>query len=298
MKLFSIITVFVIASCVQTAGAQDYAFKVLVNKGQNQVKSKSATGWQQIKVGSSLKSADELKIAENSYIGLIHASGKPLELKQSGSYKVVDLAAKVSGGSSVLNKYTDFILSENTQRKNNLTATGAVHRGLGIKVFLPPTEKAIVYGNIVDLNWDSKKYAPPYVVKLKSVFGDELDVIETKENMVRIDLSSDKLKSEDNIMVEVTPKQSSGTPDYYAIKKLSPADKDRVKVSLREIENATADKTALNQLVLAGFFEKNNLLIDAATAYQEAISLAPDVTFYKETYDQFLVKYGMKDPAK
>ena len=92
------------------------------------------------KVGSSLKSADELRVAENSYIGLVHVSGKPLELKQSGKYKVTDLAAKVSGGASVLNKYTDFILSANTGPKSNLTATGAVDRGVdNIKVYLPKT---------------------------------------------------------------------------------------------------------------------------------------------------------------
>jgi hypothetical protein len=295
MKVHSI-TILIVSCIPLLTNAQDYTFKVLVNKGKNEVKSTS--GWQQIKVGANLKQADELKIAENSYIGLVHVTGKPLELKQSGSYKVIDLAAKVSGGSSVLNKYTDFILSESTQKKT-LTATGAVHRGLGIKVFLPPTENAVVYGEVVDLNWDSKKYPAPYVVKLKSVFGDELDVVETKENMIRIDLYGPKLKNEDNIIVEVTPKQgNSSNPDYYVLKKLSAADKERIKGSLREIETATAEKTALNQLVLAGFFEKNKLLIDASTAYQEALALAPDVPYFKDTYEQFLLKYALKEPEK
>jgi hypothetical protein len=296
MKLHRIV-ILIIACIPVLASAQDYAFKVLVNKGKNEVK--STTGWQQIKVGASLKSADELKVAENSYIGLVHVTGKALELKQSGNYKITDLAAKVNGGSSVLNKYTDFILSQNTVKKNNLTATGAVHRGLGIKVFLPPSEAAVVYGNVVNLNWDSKKHPAPYVVKLKSVFGDELDVVETKENMIRVDLYSPKLKNEDNIIVEVTSKQGNASnPDTYVLKKLSTADKDRIKGSLRELESATTEKTALNQLYLAGFFESNKLLIDASTAYQEAIALAPDVPYYKETYEQFLLKNGLKDPEK
>src|SRR5688500_9610468 len=107
--------------------SQDYAFKVLVNKGKNEIK--SGNNWQQLKVGLSLKSADELKISENAYLGLVHVSGKALELKESGNYKVMDLAAKVNGGTSVLNKDTDFILSTTAPSKKRLAATGAGERG-------------------------------------------------------------------------------------------------------------------------------------------------------------------------
>src|SRR5258708_24537157 len=128
--------------------SQDYAFKVLANKGANEYK--SGDGWQSVRTGASLKSGDELKVSENAYLGLVHASGKPLELKKAGSYKVADLAASVSGGTSVLNKYTDFILSSNSAeaKKNRLSATGAVHRGEAalLTVFLPPPQNASIYG--------------------------------------------------------------------------------------------------------------------------------------------------------
>ena len=76
-----------------------------------------------------MKNGDELKIVENAYIGLVYNSGKPLELKQPGNYKVSDLAAKMKGSTCVLNKYTDFILSSNAEgKKNKLSATGAVDR--------------------------------------------------------------------------------------------------------------------------------------------------------------------------
>ena len=99
MKLLFIVLATVIFG---SATAQDYAFKVLINKGQNQIK--SGNNWLPIKVGASLQSADELKISPNGYLGLVHATGKPLEVKNPGQHKVADLAAEVSGGSSVLNK--------------------------------------------------------------------------------------------------------------------------------------------------------------------------------------------------
>src|SRR6218665_3094361 len=112
---------FIANTAVFAQTGQDYAFKVLANKGANEVKTGNA--WAAVKTGASLKKEDELKVTENSYLGLVHASGKPMELKQAGTYKVADLAAKMNGGSSVLTKYTDFILSSNSAeaKKNRLS---------------------------------------------------------------------------------------------------------------------------------------------------------------------------------
>lgn len=287
---------FVFLACLPLlAAAQDYAFKVLVNKGKTELK--SGTNWQPMKVGTSLNPTDEIKLSENSYVGLVHVSGKPMEIKQAGSYKVVDLAGKVNGGATVLNKYTDFILSENTQKKNTLVATGAVHRGENaIRVYLPEPQNSVVFGSTVIINWDTEKVPGPYVVTLSSMFGDELQKIETKENMILLDLYDKRFQNEDNILVDVhtkTAKPSKEEP-AFSVKKISKADRDRINTSLNEIKGALADESALNKLVLAGFYEQNHLLVDAITAYLEAIKLAPDVPAYKDAYQEFLVRNNMK----
>jgi cytochrome c-type biogenesis protein CcmH/NrfG len=47
-------------------------------------------------------------------------------------------------------------------------------------------------------------------------------------------------------------------------------------------------------LLVAGVYEQNNLLVDAGTAYLEAINLAPDVPQYKESYNDFVLRNGLK----
>jgi hypothetical protein len=79
------------------------------------------------------------------------------------------------------------------------------------------------------------------------------------------------------------------------LKRLSKADKARIKTLLNEISGETQENTAINKLILAGFYEQNSLLIDAATAFQEAIKLAPDVQSYKDLYNEFLVRNNLKD---
>ena len=171
--------------------AQKYAFKVLVNKGQNQVK--SGNEWLPIKVGASLQPQDELKVSQNAYLGLVHSSGKPLEVKKAGNHKVSDLAAGMKGGSSVLNKYTDFILSSTDQKAGNLTATGAVHRGPDdIKVFLPKPQFAIVYNDDIAISWARNSKVKDYIVSFNSMFGDELQEIEVKDTTVSIALDDAK----------------------------------------------------------------------------------------------------------
>ena len=53
-------------------------------------------------------------------------------------------------------------------------------------------------------------------------------------------------------------------------------------------------ETALNKFIMAGFYEENKLLIDAITAYEQAIKLAPDVPTYKEAYEEFLLRNKLK----
>lgn len=278
---------------------QDYAFRVLAVKGSNEVKSGGA--WQPLKTGASLKSADEIKLVENAYVGLVSSKGKPLELKTAGSYQISALESETNkGGSSVLTKYTDFILSSNSAeaKKNKLNATGAVHRGsesAAIQVMLPPNQHSGVFNHTAVISWDDKTPGP-YVVTLRNMFDDVLAKIETADNSIEVDLGDSKYATENAILVEVSSKSDPKlVSQQHLIKKLTSSDQEKVKKSLNEIIGEVSEPTALNKLLLAGFYEESNLFIDAISAYEEAIKLAPDVPYYKEAYEEFLIRHGLKN---
>jgi len=275
-----------------------YAFKVLINKGKNEIK--SGGNWTPAKVGTSIGSKDEIRVPENGYLGLVHVSGKSIELKEAKTWTVADLSAKMGQGSSVLTKYTDFIISNNTQKKG-LVATGAVDRGpRNIKVYLPE-QSPVIFNNKVIITWEKKADVKgPFIVKLNSVFGDELKKEEVTGNSITIDLDASNLESEDNILFQVLSKSEPNKQSkQYTIKKLSKADKERIKTTLKDVQSATAEETAINKLILAGFYEQNGLLIDASTAYQEGILLAPDVPQFQEDFNDFMLRNAIKDlPTK
>lgn len=275
-----------------------YAFRVLINKGKNEIK--SGGSWLPAKVGSSIGSKDEIKVPENGYLGLVHVSGKSIELKEAKTYMVADLSAKMGQNSSVLNKYTDFIISNNTQKKG-LVATGAVDRGTfkSINVFLPKLSP-VVYNDKIIISWEKDKAPPPYIVTFRSLFEDELKKEEVNTNSITINLSDPSFENEDNFTVHVVPKAENGAKksEPYTIKRLSKADKDRINKSLVDLKGIMLEETALNKQIMAAFYEQNGLLIDAATAYQEAIKLAPDVSQLQDEYNEFLIRHAIKPLPK
>jgi hypothetical protein len=296
-RKFALIVGFLMLNSLVFA-QKDYTFKVLAAKGSNEVK--SGGSWAPLKTGASLKQDDEVKLGENSYVGLVHVTGKPVEVKLAGSYKVSDLASKVGGSTSVLNKYTDFILSSNSAeaKKNRLSATGAVHRAVEaapIQLILPENQYSGVYNTTAVINWESAKVPGPYVVTLRNMFDDELAKFETPENTLQLDLSDPRFVNENAILIEVSSKEDSKQASkQHLIKKLTPEEQAKVKVSLQEIMGDVSEQNALNKFILAGFFEQQNLFIDAIAAYEESIKLAPDVESYKEGYDEFLLRHALK----
>ena len=278
--------------------AQNYAFKVMGNKGANEVK--SGNNWEPLKIGTMLQPGDEIKVSPNAYIAMVHSSGKPLEWREAGTYKVANMEANVKAGSSVVNKYTDFILSNNSaeSQKNRLSATGAVTRATGesIKVFLPGNQDAGLYNTYAIVSWHEENgSSKAYIVTLSSLFGDELMKIESDKTNVKLDLSNPRFATENAILISVTSKDNPRLKSQeFILKKLSASHYASVKSGLVDILPDLAEETALNKFILAGFYEQNKLVVDALTAYKEAIALAPDVPTYEEAYQDFLVRNRLK----
>lgn len=280
------------------ANAQSYVFRVLANKGANEIK--SGDTWQPVKTGTSLNMGDELKISENASIGLVHQSGKPLEEKKPGVYKVEDLAGRVQGESGVLNKYADFMLSKNSaeEKKNRLNATGAAHRGVGIKIFLPESKLANVLNNEVYIGWDNKEKGP-YTILLQNMFGETLLKQETPETSLVVDLNNPKLASEPEILVEIQSKSTGAKADErYIIKRLPEKEREKVIAGINELSKEVTLDSEMGKLYLASYYEQNKLIIDAISAYEQVIKLDPTNPTYREYYDEFLLRNKLKVEIK
>ena len=284
------------------ANAQDFTFRVMVNKGSNEVK--SGTSWQPVKTGATLNLSDEIKISENASVGLVSAKGKPLEVKKPGVHKVSELASQVSSETSVLNKYADFILSSNTPeaKKNRLVATGAVTRSAGeaiIQPQLPKSENGEIFGNQLVINWETESVGP-YVVTVLNMFDETIFTAETAKKSLTVDLADAKYNGEDALIVDIKSKTTGAKlagDSRPMVKRLSPSKAASIRAGFAEVSKELDTNTAFGNLFLAGFYEQNRLIVDAIAAYEKAIALAPEDPTYKEYYLEFLYRNKLKvDP--
>lgn len=280
----------------------DYAFKVLANKGANEYKSGGT--WQPIKTGISLKVEDEVKVSENAYLGLVSATGKPVELKKPSNYKVADLLKQVGTGTSVMAKYTDFILSSNSAeaKKNRLSATGAVHRGppTQLVVYLPEVvANTKLYSNSMYVIWEAPKSGGPYEVKLLDLYEDELLKVETPETSVKLDLSNPKFAKVNTFLIHISSKADPATKSNpMGVNRLSSTEQEKIKKLYAEEAGALTDDSALTKYAAAGFYEQHGLLIDALSSYEEAIRMAPDVQDFVDARNEFLLRTAIVKPKQ
>lgn len=293
----TVLTFIVLLMVGSAAMAQDYTFRVLANKGQNQYKS-GGSEWQSLRTGATLKDGDEVQVAAGAYIGLIHKTGKTLELKKEGTFKVNDLAGQLKGGTGVINKYADFVMnkmSEDGRRQNRLAATGAVERATGdnnaISVFIPSSVD--VFNSEAIIQWageDDKKYK----VTLKNIFDDVLMEAETSDSQFAVDFDDSKIASEKLVIFNVSLADDNDVKSGdYGLKRISNEDATAFSGELTELQSNLEGESSLNMLILAEFFEQNNLLADAVTSYVKAISMSPDVEYFAEAFQEFKVRNNL-----
>ena len=303
MKIISSISIITLLLLSNTVIGQGYVFRVLANRGDNQVLKVDGTT-QPLKTGAKLNAGESILAGNGAYIGLMHKTGKTIEVRTAGTTQVNDLEKKISAvKTGVANRYAQFVMNKmnegdgdvNKNYRNNLKATGAVNRATNsssIKVMLPSSIDLLNPDAII--RWAGGDEGTNYIVTVKNIFDEEIFVTETSETSVKIDFDADKLANERLVILSVKSKEDeSVTSSDYGIKRMSTDDAKSINENLEILKAEVSDDSPLNKLIYASFYEENNLILDALTKYEEAVLLSPDVDDFKSIYDDFLIKNGL-----
>lgn len=281
---------------VSCAFAQEYLFKVLLNKGDNSLVHNG--GQEPLKIGAPLYSGDVLKTVGNVYVGLVHKSGRTLELTSPNSYSVEELEKLVlKKNNSVLAKYGQYVLnkmSDEGASGQNLNVTGAVERGSAemIPVYLPYSNE--LFGSEAIVQWKEQRGVNEYEVVLKNMFDEEIKRVDVKGHSIAVDFAKEPFASERLIIVTVKAKDDEQlASNDYGIKKMTEKEYSKVKKEFESIQHISEGST-LENLLIASFFEEKNLLIDAIARYQKAITEHPEMGDFQLLYEDFLFRNGLK----
>ena len=300
MKYLAFVLSMAVSLTAFESSAQDYLFRVLANKGTNQVKKAGASATQ-LKTGSKLYSGDQIIAANGAYIGLVYKTGKTLEIRTPGTHKVDDLVAKVSKGTAgVTGRYMNFVMNKmnesegSTNYRRNLNATGAVERATGysLTMLLKDTQSPNkVYGKEAIIRWAGGAEDDSYMVTVKNAFSEVLYETETNDTKVNLDFTSEQLKAERFLIVSVASKKDESVKSRdYGIQRLSPAETKELDESIAQLQQELTEGSSMNDLVYASFYEDNELYLDALTSYEKAVQANPEIEDFQALYEQFIVQ--------
>lgn len=304
-KLF-ITSTLLIFFLVNTSYGQSFVFRVLASKGANQVKKAQSGETIPLKTGATLMSGDELIAASGAYIGLMHKSGRTIEVRNPGVTKITDLETKLAKNqSSVANKYAQFVMNKmndegslSSDYRRNMKATGAVERATStssIKVMLPSSVDILNPEAIVRWNETEEVSDASYVVSIKNIFDEEIYTAETSKTSMSINFEDENLANERLVILNVRVKDNDELKSGdYGIKRMSSDDAASINENLDALKSELSEDSPLNNLIFASFYEENNLILDAMTQYEKALIASPDVEDFKTLYDDFLMKNGLK----
>lgn len=305
-KLF-ITSTLLIFFLVNTSYGQSFVFRVLASKGENQVKKGQSGETVPLKTGATLMSGDELIAASGAYIGLMHKTGRTIEVRNPGVTKITDLETKLaSSKSSVANKYAQFVMNKmnegdgdlSSNYRKNMKATGAVERatgGAGIKVMLPSSVDILNPEAIIRWEEAEEVEEAAYVVTIKNIFDEEIFNAETDQTSMNINFNEENLANERLVILNVTVKDNDELKSGdYGIKRMSSDDAASINENLDALKSDISGESPLNNLIFASFYEDNNLILDAMTQYEKAIIASPDVEDFKTLYEDFLINNGLK----
>jgi len=291
---------------VASAYAQSYAFKVLGIKGANTVAGNP------LKVGSTITEGQSVTVSNGSYLGLVHKSGKTIEIRKAGTYTTKELEAKLNTAQSALaDQYAQFIIDELTggegtaSRQSRMAKTGSVQRALSSPIqFMLPAQSDVIDSKVM-VKWyvndaNKAKDITKYKFTVKNMFGDVLLEKEVAQPYIVLDLNSDELRKEEkalmySVVAVGAPEINSGDEEY-SLKKLKPSEVANIKREMSSLPSY--DESALNKVIMARFLEDRGLLANSIFAFEDAISTSEEVEQYQNIYSQFLNRNGLSKEAR
>lgn len=280
----------ILTLCASLGFAQGYTFKVLASKGVTQVD--NGSGWEVLKTGTKLDENSKVKVAQGSYVGLMHSSGKTMELKTAGTYSVENLSGKLNNSqSSFTSKYASFVMNKMTVDENgqSYNTTGSVSRGSEELLVYAPKHLKLFKTVPFSIAWEGENNE--YIVSVVTLFNETLWSKEVVGKSLEINLSNVKVVQGTNYLIRVALKEDEAK---HEDKPFILIDENREKAIASELTKVATEidqKSPLDQLTMASFYEEQGLTIYALSSLTKAVELVPEVedfTLLRNHY--FLVK--------
>lgn len=282
--------------------AQSHVFSILASKGTNKIK--QGTTWNEAKTGSKIYKGNTLKVTSNGYLGLMHKSGKTIELKTEGDFTISDLESKIqTSSSSYAERYTKFALNIDGSKgaKHNYNVTGSVERGGKYSLLSDDTIKIIKEIPLI-MPWMTNNTEDKIELRIVDLFNKTHYTGKDIGQNAVIDLSKSSIDPKTFMIVNLfDPKSEDQEPLMISSFHLKMVQKDKAATIVKEYNLLVKElnlNSSLDNMILASFFVEQGLSNYAASHLYQAATLSPEIPDYKGAFFQYLDNEGIVTKMK
>ncbi len=165
-------------------GQSEFLFRILAAKGTVWINGSPA------KVGASLFEGDSLEIKSESYVGLVHGSGKAVEVMDEGTYSTYDLE-------NMIPKTSDLLL-----RLQNRRPSVKPNANEGIYT-LTSFQHPILFSKVTLLWCPDTLTIKEYRIDIENMFDEVLTTYVTTNTYYELDLTDETLQGEMVLLVKI-----------------------------------------------------------------------------------------------
>ncbi len=276
----------------------------------NTTEYKDSDGWKNIHAGDTLPEKSIVKIGEDSYLSLVYSTGNTLEINKKGVYPLENYLQKLlSPKAPIIVEIVDYLIKEIGMSKDIIKtkelSTGeqklSVERTVKFKIGETPRQiklrlpyKTDIIGSEIELSWNSADVSE-YEVHISLLFKDIFTKVVT-DNTFMLKRREAGLKDNEYYFCYVASKENPEIKsEEVCIRFLSEEDEDKIKEQLDNLTVNIDETSALGKIIIASFYERNNLIMDADKLYREAIAIEPASAEYYYLYLKFQKRNGIRD---
>jgi hypothetical protein len=289
---FNKILVFLLLFLSGSTYAQQLVYSTLAAKGTCVVqRGENPDEYVPITAGVELFINDEVIVTgTNTYMGLVGQDGQVIEIKSGGVYRIAELAESSSVNQvNLQNQYALDLLQLTKELAYEPSLNIETTRATGnstIKLQVPNQSK--VFEESFQINWQNESGTHTYMVAVCDMYDTHIFKQKTEASNLEIDLTLMKLSAGQMYKLVVADADAENNMSFVSLEVPSRSEIAKIETDLRMLRKEIPQNSAIGDLVLASYFEKNGLYINAMKYYQAAIKKQPEIVEYQKAYAMFL----------
>ncbi|MCF8344197.1 MAG: hypothetical protein K9H13_06120 [Bacteroidales bacterium] len=280
-------------------------YRVFFYSGDIEFKVNGYNQWQKVnRLNIPLFPADSINLINGSQMYLINQNGEQALVLQSGKLLLSDFLDEAGDGTdNIIASYAEFVWEEFNHPHKDLEKyadkymkeQGGVSRAINIPEIYTPFYGSHIIADQIYFSWKDEgmlKYTLSFWDSDKN--GRKLFELTLKDTSLSVSTKTAWIPADETFYWSVSL-EGENPANFFPVKVLDRNDTEKIEAGLRQMDKQFDDyRPELIWLLIASFYEEDDLYQQARFAYLNALDFAANDAEIQEYFDLFLARMGRK----